>query len=149
MDKLILLQDLIDSRFNGNKAEFARAIKRDASQVTQWLGGYKGFGPGSQRNIEQRLGLPSYYFDSPLAVPEDRAEYLKVSRSLRPCEFALVDEIETLPDEAVVAITKMVRRIRNQPVNIDRNGASINQNRVKLDSPRKIAEPEKKQSKDI
>lgn len=63
MDRKTLLKQLIDDRFGGNQADFARAIKRQPAQVNQWLTGYRALGDAGARNIELALNLPNGYFD--------------------------------------------------------------------------------------
>ena len=63
MNRIKLLQKLIDDRFDKNQAQFARAIKKSPSQVNQWLNGHRAFGDGSARTVEMKLGLPQGYFD--------------------------------------------------------------------------------------
>ena len=70
MDRKTILQELIDARFNGNQAEFARAIKRSSAQVNQWLSGHRKIGDGGARHIELTLNLGKDsqgkgYFDAP------------------------------------------------------------------------------------
>lgn len=50
--------------FHGNKAAFARAIKRSPSQVSQWISGNRDLGDAGARVIEMALGLPQGYFDN-------------------------------------------------------------------------------------
>lgn len=63
MDRVAKLKALINDRFGGVQAEFARAIKRSPAQVGQWLGRHRKLGDAGARNIELELGIPGY-FDS-------------------------------------------------------------------------------------
>jgi SOS-response transcriptional repressor LexA len=63
MDRRKLLQELIDSRFGGSQAAFARAIKKAPAQVSHWLTGHRALGDAGARHIEMTLGLPQGYFD--------------------------------------------------------------------------------------
>lgn len=63
MDRKTLLQRLINDRFSGSQADFARAIKRSAPQINQWLSGHRVIGDAGARHIELTLKLPSGYFD--------------------------------------------------------------------------------------
>ena len=78
MDRVKLLQELIDSRFNGSQAAFARAIKKPPSLVSQWLSKHRGFGDASARHIELELSLGEAYFDgrrnTPMAVVEPTSD---------------------------------------------------------------------------
>jgi hypothetical protein len=62
MDRKRLLQEIIDSRFDGSQAAFARAIKRSPSQVHQWLTGHRMLGDAGARHIELSLRLEPGYF---------------------------------------------------------------------------------------
>lgn len=70
MDRKTLLKRLIDERFGGNQADFARSIKRQPAQVNQWLTGYRAIGDAGARNIELAIGLPIGFFDSK-AMPQN------------------------------------------------------------------------------
>lgn len=63
MDRKQLLQDLLDTRFGGSQAEFARAIKRSPAQVNQWVVGYRTLGHAAARHIETTLKLPFGWMD--------------------------------------------------------------------------------------
>lgn len=74
MDRRTKLRSLIQSRFGGNQADFAVAIKRSPAQVNQWLGGHRAIGDAGARIIELALELPPGYFDE------------KGETSLPPCK---------------------------------------------------------------
>lgn len=74
MDRRTKLRALIRSRFRGNQAEFASAIKRSPAQVNQWLSGHRAIGDAGARIIELALSLPSGYFDSANAQPPEGQE---------------------------------------------------------------------------
>lgn len=64
VDRRTLLRKLIDERFGGSVAEFARAIGKSSSQVHQWLHGHRRLGDAGARHIEKTLpGLWQGYFD--------------------------------------------------------------------------------------
>ena len=64
MDRRSLLRELIDRKYGGNVAAFARAIKKSASQVHQWLSGHRALGDAGARHIERTVpGLWQGYFD--------------------------------------------------------------------------------------
>ena len=63
MNRREILKALIDDRFSGHQADFARAIKKAPAQVNQWLTGHRALGDAGARNIELRLGLPPGFFD--------------------------------------------------------------------------------------
>lgn len=69
MDRKSLLQRLVDTRFDGSQAEFARAIKRSPAQVNQWLSGHRKLGDAGARHIELTLGLAPGYFDDKCGRP--------------------------------------------------------------------------------
>lgn len=47
------------------KAEFGRKYGLEPSYISQLLGGHRGFGERSARNIEQKMGLPAGTLDKP------------------------------------------------------------------------------------
>lgn len=57
MDRVSELKKIIDSRFGGSQAEFARAIGRSPSSVWQWLSGHRNVGEKAARDIERRLRI--------------------------------------------------------------------------------------------
>lgn len=57
------LNRLIDTRFNRSIKEFASAINKDPSQVSQWRGGHRNLGDAAARNIEIALNLELGYMD--------------------------------------------------------------------------------------
>lgn len=61
MDRRQLLLRLIEQRFNGSLADFARVIKRSPAQVNQWVGGARNLGDAGARHIEMTLGIPGYF----------------------------------------------------------------------------------------
>lgn len=69
MDRKTILQRLVDTRFGGSQAEFARAIKRSPAQVNQWLSGHRKLGDAGARHIELTLGLAPGYFDDKCGRP--------------------------------------------------------------------------------
>jgi SOS-response transcriptional repressor LexA len=63
MGRKTLLQQLIDQKFEGNQAAFARFIERAPSMVHQWISGHRNIGDGSARHIEMRFRLPIGWMD--------------------------------------------------------------------------------------
>lgn len=63
MTRLDRIKNLINERFNGNQAEFARAIKKSPAQINQWLNGYRNIGDGVASHIENALELPRGWID--------------------------------------------------------------------------------------
>lgn len=76
MDRKAKLRALIQSRFRGNQAGFAAAIKRSPAQVNQWLSGHRAIGDAGARIIELALNLPSGYFDSANTLPTEEAPHV-------------------------------------------------------------------------
>lgn len=75
MSRKDILLKLINERFGGSQAEFARSIKRSPAQVYQWLSGYRIIGDAGARNIEISLKLPLGYLDQkPSLVKESRSK---------------------------------------------------------------------------
>lgn len=63
MDRKQKLQNLVDSAFDGNQAQFAKAIRRSSAQVNHWLTGHRNLGDAGARHIELTLNLGIGYFD--------------------------------------------------------------------------------------
>lgn len=59
MDRVDLIKQLINDRFNRNQAAFARAIDKSPAQVSQWVTGNRSIGDGVARQIEMVLDLPA------------------------------------------------------------------------------------------
>lgn len=57
------VRQLIAESFNGNQANFARAISKSAAQVNQWLNGYRSIGDAVALQIEKALNLPIGWLD--------------------------------------------------------------------------------------
>ncbi len=65
-----IVAQLLESRFDGNKAALARAIGKDATTVSRWFSdteNRKNIGEQVAREIEERLALPRYTLDGPAA----------------------------------------------------------------------------------
>ena len=78
MSRLDKVKELIEKRFNGSQAEFARAIEKAPAQVNQWLNGYRNIGNGAAAQIEDVLSLPRGWLDSKeeFRQPESNASIL-------------------------------------------------------------------------
>lgn len=80
MNRVDKVKLLIDERFNGNQADFARAVKKAPAQVNQWLNGYRNIGDAVTLHIETALGLPVGWIDGSDATipkaPESNAKIL-------------------------------------------------------------------------
>ena len=57
------LQLLVDEKFGGNAADFARHYDLDETRIRQLLTGFKNFGEKSARQMEKDCKLPDFYFD--------------------------------------------------------------------------------------
>jgi len=79
MNREKALRALIDERFNGRQADFARAIGRSPSLVWQWLNGHRSLGEKAARDIERRLRMLEGALDR-----EKRAGFNLVSDDERP-----------------------------------------------------------------
>jgi len=132
MDRRKLLKALIDQRYGGNVAAFARAIKKSPSQVHQWLSGHRNLGDAGARHIEKTIpGLWQGYFDGdPNPNPtqgrqhedgaqhlDDNARYLELARQIEqlPPEIRTVvmisigrDPDEPLPKQMTESIRRML-----------------------------------------
>ena len=78
MSRLDKVKELIEKRFNGSQAEFARAIGKAPAQVNQWMNGYRNIGNGAAAHIETTLSLPRGWLDGQeeLRQPESNASIL-------------------------------------------------------------------------
>ncbi len=78
MDRAERMRKLIDDRFGGVQADFARAIGRSSAVVWQYLSGHRSIGEKFARHVESKLNLPRGYLDGaqPSADNESSAEYL-------------------------------------------------------------------------
>jgi hypothetical protein len=72
MDRLTALRTLIDTRYGGRVVDFAKAIGKAPSLVSQWRGEHRKLGDASARHIEIKLNLGAGWFDQPVS-PEGAA----------------------------------------------------------------------------
>lgn len=72
MNRIEQLTELINGRYNGSQAEFARAIDKSPAQVYQWLRGRRSIGDGAARHIEMTLALGEGWLDG--IKPHDKAQ---------------------------------------------------------------------------
>lgn len=93
VDRKSLVQNLINTRFDGNQAAFARAIKRSPNQVNQWLTGYRSVGDGAARNIENMLGLGNLWLDG----KESAAQPQLAAVQPAPLEEQVVNLLAEMP----------------------------------------------------
>lgn len=97
MNRKRLLKALIEDRFGGSQAKFARAIKRSPAQVNQWLTGNRALGDAGARTIELALDLPAGYFDQRLVYAKaDKVQALTVKE---PEEQSDINEVARLMRE--------------------------------------------------
>jgi len=97
MNSSDILRALIKDKF-GTQAAFARAIGRDASQVNQYLTGYRKLDIKFSRIIEEKLGLPTGYFQGATSEPSVVAEpmpapYIHPNETTRRI-IAMLDETD-------------------------------------------------------
>ena len=64
MNRIEILQKIIDERFNGNKNAFARAIGKTPTHIYQWLNGIRRMTDKTAYHIEKALNLPDNYLFS-------------------------------------------------------------------------------------
>lgn len=75
MSRKDALKRLIDEKFEGKQADFARAINRSPSLVWQCLSGHRNIGEKLARDIESKLRLKRGWLDDALILDEvHRAE---------------------------------------------------------------------------
>lgn len=87
------LVELIDTRFEGNQAAFARAIGRQPAQINQYIKGRRQLGVEVKMHIEQKLGL-SGWFDG-LSNPSNTTPNIKFSMGADD-QAAIVQALESL-----------------------------------------------------
>lgn len=109
------MRRLIDARFNGSQAEFAKAIRRSPAQVHQWLTGHRKLGDAGSRHIEIELKLPTGYFGASGGRPmvlffdEDGRDSVGTSPGKpRRTAAELARAINALPENVRVAIWEIV-----------------------------------------
>lgn len=68
MSRITQMQKIIDRRFAGNQAAFAKAIKRAPSVVWQYLSGHRDMGEKFAQHIERCARLPKGWMDSDLDI---------------------------------------------------------------------------------
>lgn len=130
MGDVELLQQLIDARFSGNQAAFARAIERQPAQISQYLKGRRVIGLQIKIWIERKLDLPGY-FDG--AAMESTAEYRtqlgtvgiairRIGESLLAADQLTRDQAKPLlealtkhPELAADIAERMERLLKSQP----------------------------------
>ncbi|WP_052393566.1 S24 family peptidase [Mycoavidus cysteinexigens] len=91
MDRKIILQELLKSRFGGSQAAMARALKRSPSQIHQWLSGHRMIGDAGARHIEMTLGLALGWMDGKVSFPRSLKEDVGVATD---DEFALIPHLD-------------------------------------------------------
>ena len=78
MDRVKKLKEIIDTRFAGNQADFARHIGKSPSLVWQYLSGHRGIGEKFAREVERKLILPKGWMDG-LGLPNSKTEGASVN----------------------------------------------------------------------
>lgn len=98
IDRKLLIREIIQTRFEGNQAAFARAIKKSPNQVNQWLTGYRSVGDGAARNIENMLKLGNLWMDG-----KEPAAQSAAAPPGQPVRDPILDDLDVLePDDADV-----------------------------------------------
>lgn len=80
MSRLDKMKELIEKRFNGSQAEFARAIEKAPAQVNQWLNGYRNIGNGAAAHIEDVLSLPRGWLDSKESIRQPESDAIPLGK---------------------------------------------------------------------
>ena len=65
-NRLARLLFLLHTRFDGSPGALAKAIRKSATQVSQWFSGNRSISETTARSIEAALGLPKYWMDDPM-----------------------------------------------------------------------------------
>ena len=98
MDRVELLNYLIDTKFAGNKAAFARAIKKPAALVSQWISRHRLLGDASARNIETKLNLGLGWFDARISSLGQNPEEIGTPSTITPRQKAILDLFNALTE---------------------------------------------------
>lgn len=106
MDRIELLNYLIDTKFAGNKAAFARAIKKPPALISQWVSGHRLIGDSSARNIELKLNLGLGWFDTGDPNPARLPEQTKTSVAVTLRQQAILDLFNGLTESQQEEIFK-------------------------------------------
>lgn len=95
MDDIQKLQALIDDKFDGNQAAFARAVERQPAQISQYLKGRRTIGTAFKVTVERQLGIPGYFLvrkqmlPQPENLPDDPDDMLDNMR------LSIIDQLES------------------------------------------------------
>lgn len=73
------LRQLIDERYEGNQADFARLVQRAAPQIWSYLNGERNLGEKLARHFEECARLPLGWFDR--TDDEDEAAQITIQLS--------------------------------------------------------------------
>ncbi|OEY66820.1 LexA family transcriptional regulator [Marinobacter sp. X15-166B] len=107
MDRAKALRALIDEKYGGNQADFARAIGRSPASVWQWLNGHRNIGEKVAREIERKLRLHDGYLDhNPEKLAKDLLDL--VSRVKGSSDYERLDP----------RIRKIAEQMEGAPVDI-------------------------------
>jgi len=96
MNRIELLKFLIESKFAGNKAAFARAIKKPPALISQWISGHRLIGDASARNIESKLKLGLGWLDA--GSPNIHPQQNENSFPITPRQQAILDLFNELTE---------------------------------------------------
>lgn len=89
------MQKLVDDSFHGNASAAARACEVSNSYMWQLLGGHRGIGERSARDIEIKLALPHYALDGVQPLPSAR----ELDKQVRVLMEALLRQHRQLVDK--------------------------------------------------
>lgn len=111
MNRKSLLHKLLETRFGGSQAAFARALKRSPSQIHQWLSGHRMLGDAGARHIEMTLGLPAGWMDGGGALPEGGG----------------IKTVDELRRENLETLTRELGGVGELAAKIDRSSSQVSQ----------------------
>ena len=89
-----MLEILINSRFDGNQAEFGRAIEKSPAQVYQWLSGYRSIGDGMAHHIETKLSLGAGWLDGKEPAAQHITQAIQLVRDPILDDLAVLEKHE-------------------------------------------------------
>ena len=125
MNRLDLLKEIIDTKFEGKQSRFAKAIKKAPSLVHQWVKEHRKFGDASARHVELTLGLPIGYFNQTTTSPGKTSVKGVTGTAVEPGpdikgRVPLIsyvqagnwsEAIEFMPDDAINEITGSINEL--------------------------------------
>ena len=99
-----MLVDLIDKKYRGNRAEFARAAKKTTSHIHNLIKGLSPFGERAARSIEKAINIEPFYLDGHIRLDEERISLAAIKMTLTTLQEYQIAKGKFYPTEAYVKI---------------------------------------------